>query len=436
MQKIEKVNLMFKRFCITLAALFSISVNAEVFVEVVEGIEEPTHIAVVPFGWDGDNALSEDVSAIISNDLRQSGMFKLMAEQDMLSSPERQDQIFFRDWRISGNDYMLVGSLKPSATGVSAHVELFDILSEQKIWAQDIDSEGASLRDVAHYIADQVFQKITGIRGAFSTQVVYVTAQGRGDSRKYRLQMADSDGARSQTILSSNEPIMSPTWSRDGKKLAYVSFETDRPVIYIHHWETGVRQSIQSFKGLNGAPAWDPTGNKLAIVLSKDGNPEIYVLNLISGSLERITRHYGIDTEPTWSPDGRSILFTSDRAGRAQIYSVDLASRVTKRLTFKGSYNSRGRLTQDGRFLTMVHQDSAGYHIAVQELKSGNLRILTSSKDDESPSISPNGVVVMYATKQGGKGVLAGVSLDGKIKFTMPSSLGEVREPAWSPFLN
>ena len=430
------VNCNMKRIFLMLCVFLSFSVKAELLVEITEGVDEPTHIAVVPFGWDGDNALQEDISAIVANDLRRSGMFKLMAEENMLSSPESESQIFFRDWRISGNDYMLIGTMAPTSNGVTATVELFDILTEKKIWSQTIDSEGSDLRDIAHYIADEVFQKITGIRGAFATKVVYVTVQGRGPNRKFRLQMADSDGARPKTILASNEPILSPSWSRDGQKLAYVSFETNRPAIYIQHLATGKRQKIQTFKGINGAPAWDPTGNKLALVLSKDGNPEIYVLDLLSGTLDRLTRHYGIDTEPTWAPDGRSILFTSDRAGRPQIYRIDLASRALKRLTYKGSYNSRGRLTQDGRFLTMVHQDSSGYHIAVQDLESGRLDILTNSKDDESPTIAPNGVVVMYATKSGGKGVLAGVSLDGKIKFTMPSSLGEVREPAWSPFLN
>lgn len=423
---------------IFLTILLAIALNAQAELQIIVdgGVEEPTRIAVVPFGWAGDNPLAENVSSIVANDLSRSGMFKLMAQENMLSSPELESQIFFRDWRVSGNDFMLIGSMKPSPSGISATVELYDILTEKKIWSQTIDSSGSDLRDIAHYIADEVFQKITGIRGAFATKVVYVTVQGLGTNLKYRLQMADSDGARAQTILASKEPILSPTWSRDGKKLAYVSFETDRPAIYIQHLSSGKRQKIESFKGINGAPAWSPSGNKLAIVLSKDGNPEIYVLDLQSGALERLTRHFGIDTEPTWSPDGQSILFTSDRAGRPQIYSIDVTSRALKRLTFKGSSNSRGRLTQDGRFLTLVHQDSSGYHIAVQDLQSNRLDILTNSRDDESPTIAPNGVVILYATKAGGRGVLAGVSLDGKIKFRMPNSAGDVREPAWSPFLN
>ena len=427
-----------KKVRIFLTILLAIAFNAQAELQIIVdgGVEEPTRIAVVPFGWAGDSPLAENVSSIVANDLSRSGMFKLMAQENMLSSPELESQIFFRDWRVSGNDFMLIGSMKPSPSGISATVELYDILTEKKIWSQTIDSSGSDLRDIAHYIADEVFQKVTGIRGAFATKVVYVTVQGSGPNRKYRLQMADSDGARAQTILASKEPILSPTWSRDGKKLAYVSFETDRPAIYIQHLSSGKRQKIESFKGINGAPAWSPSGNKLAIVLSKDGIPEIYVLDLQSGALERLTRHFGIDTEPTWSADGQSILFTSDRAGRPQIYSIDVTSRALKRLTFKGRSNSRGRLTQDGRFLTLVHQDSSGYHIAVQDLQSNRLDILTNSKDDESPTIAPNGVVILYATKSGGRGVLAGVSLDGKIKFRMPISAGDVREPAWSPFLN
>lgn len=425
-----------KNVCLVLFTFMCVNANAELLVEITEGVDQPTNIAVVPFGWNSDSPLAEDISAIIANDLSRSGMFKLMNKENMLSSPATQDQIFFRDWRISGNDFMLIGSMKPTGAGLAATVELFDILTEKKIWSQTIESSNNDLRDIAHYIADEVFQKITGIRGAFSTKVVYVTVEGLGAARKYRLQMADTDGARPRTILSSNEPILSPTWSRDGKKLAYVSFETTKPSIYIQHLATGKRQKIQSFKGINGAPAWDPSGNRLALVLSKDGNPEIYILDLTSGNLQRLTRHFGIDTEPTWSADGQSILFTSDRAGKPQIYRVEIASGAITRLTYKGNYNSRGRITQDGRFLTMVHRDQNGFHIAVQDLTTDRLDILTNSRDDESPTIAPNGVVVMYATKKNGKGVLAGVSLDGKIKFTMPNASGDVREPAWSPFLD
>ncbi|SIS58795.1 Tol-Pal system beta propeller repeat protein TolB [Neptunomonas antarctica] len=416
--------------------LSTLTVRAELVVEVTQGVDAPSPVAIVPFDWSG-SALSEDVAKIVSDDLGRSGFFKMMPRENMLSTPHERSQVFFRDWRISNNDYIVIGRLIPAANGqITATIELYDVLKEQLVWSETVNGNSSNLRDVAHYIADQVFQQLTGIKGAFSTRIVYVTAEMLGkDKYRYRLQMADSDGARPRTILESKEPILSPTWSKDGSKLAYVSFESTRPSIYVQHLATGQRQRIQSFKGLNGAPAWSPQGDRLALVLSKDGNPEIYVLTLATGQLDRLTRHYGIDTEPTWSPDGESILFTSDRGGMPQIYSLHLPSRDLKRLTFEGKYNSRGRLTQDGRFLTMVHQDSDGFHIAVQDLKSGRVDILTSTGLDESPTIAPNGSIILYATKKGGRGVLAGVSLDGRVRFTMPNTQGDVREPAWSPFL-
>lgn len=416
--------------------LFSWGVRAQLVVEVNQGIDTPTAVAVVPFAQ-SDAAYNEDVAAIVAADLDRSGFFKLMQRSNMLATPSQGDQVFFRDWRLSGNDYLLIGRLQSLPQGqVNATVELYDVLKERRIWGETVSGRRDGLRDVAHYIADQVFEQLTGVKGAFATRIVYVSAEQRGASQyRYRLRLADADGARAQTILESNEPILSPAWSLDGSKLAYVSFESSRPSIYIQHLSSGQRQRIQSFPGLNGAPAWSPDGNQLALVLSKDGNPEIYTLDLNSGTLTRMTNHYGIDTEPTWSADGRSILFTSDRGGLPQIYALDLASRQTKRLTFEGKYNSRGRLTQDGRFLTMVHQDDTGFHIAVQDLKTGRLDILTDSALDESPTIAPNGSMILYATKKQGKGVLAGVSLDGRIHFTMPDKQGDAREPAWSPYL-
>lgn len=421
---------------LVLLMLGALTARAELVVEVTQGINAPTPVAVVPFEWNG-SALPEDVAAIVSADLGRSGFFKMMKRESMLSTPYRKEQVFFRDWRISGNDYLVIGRLQPAENGqVLATVELFDVLKEQQLWTETVSGSRDNLRDVAHYLSDRIFETLTGIKGAFSTRIVYVTAETLGNKKfRYRLQMADADGARARTILESSEPILSPAWSKDGSKLAYVSFESTRPSIYIQHLATGQRQRIQSFKGLNGAPAWSPDGNRLAMVLSKDGNPEVYVLTLSSGQLERVTHHYGIDTEPTWSPDGQSLIFTSDRGGAPQIYSLNMASRDLKRLTYEGRYNSRGRLTQDGRFLAMVHQDGSGFHIAVQDLKTGRLDILTDSSLDESPTIAPNGSIVLYATKRGGKGILAGVSLDGRVRFTMPNSQGDVREPAWSPYL-
>lgn len=414
--------------------------RAELVVEVTQGVSEPSPVAVVPFGWSGSAALSEDVAKVVEQDLGRSGFFSTLPRESMLSFPTREGDVYYRDWRVSGADYLLTGRIEPAgADQVRITVGLYDVLKEQRIELANnvVNSGSAQLRDAAHYISDQVFEALTGLKGAFSTRIVYIQADHKGGSNSYKLQLADWDGARPRTVMESNEPIMSPSWSRDGRKLAYVSFESGRPAIYVQYLATGKRERIQSFPGLNGAPAWSPDGNQLALVLSKDGNPEIYVLNLATRQLQRVTRHYAIDTEPTWSPDGKSLLFTSDRGGQPQIYRLNLQSRDLERLTWEGNYNARGRLTDDGRFLAMVHRPQGGdFTIAVQDLKSGRLDILTEAGLEESPSIAPNGSVIIYATKEGGRGVLSAVSLDGQVRFRMPSRSGDVREPAWSPYLH
>ncbi|KAA0875119.1 Tol-Pal system beta propeller repeat protein TolB [Nitrincola tapanii] len=411
--------------------------SQQLVVEVTQGMDSANPIAVVPFAWSGQ-PLNEDVAAIIGQNLERSGFFKSMARENMLSFPSTQEQVFFRDWRVQKNDYLVIGRMEPSGGDqVSVVFELYDVLKEQRIHAQQVSGSTANLRDVAHFISDIIFEQLTGIKGAFSTRIAYVTSEQLGpNQQRFRLHMADWDGMRPRTILESSEPILSPAWSFDGSKLAYVSFETSRPSVYVQHLATGQRERIQSFPGLNGAPAWSPDGRRLALTLSKDGNPEVYVLDLQSRNLERMTNNSAIDTEPFWSPDGRHLYFTSDRGGSPQIYRLDMSSRGVERVTFEGNYNARGRLTQDGRFLAMVHRGSSRrFQIAVQDLQSGRLDILTNSDYDESPSIAPNGSIIIYATQQGTRGVLAAVSLDGRIRFNMPAAQGDVREPAWSPFL-
>ena len=423
-----------------ICTLFSITGYAEsdLAIEITKGVDEPTPVAVVPFSWTGGYALSEDIAQVVSDDLGRTGLFAMMSRKNMLSFPTQQDQVYFRDWRIVGNEFLLVGrQIAGKGNEISVEFELYDVLKEQRLLAERVSGNKHNLRDIAHYISDLIYEKLTGIRGAFSTRIVYVTAQQFGQGKvKYRLKMADSDGARPQTIREQKEPLMSPSWARDGSKLAYVSFESGKPAIYIQYLATGKREKIQSFRGLNGAPAWSPDGQKLALVLSKDGNPEVYILDLRSRSLSRITHHYGIDTEPSWSPDGQSLVFTSDRGGQPQIYRIHLPTRSIERVTFEGNYNSRGRLTQDGRYLAMVHRGIDNvFHIAVQDLKTGRLDILTDTYLDESPTIAPNGSIILYATQKGVKGVLGGVTLDGSVRFILPSVSGDVREPAWSPYL-
>ncbi|MBR9869220.1 MAG: Tol-Pal system protein TolB [Oceanospirillales bacterium] len=415
--------------------LFSLIARAELTVEITQGVDEPTPVAVVPFSWSGAQALPEDVAKVVSDDLYRSGLFKLMPRENMLSFPSDRSSLFFRDWRISGSDFIVIGRIKDTEGQLTVAFELYDILKEERILGEEIKASRNNLRAVGHYISDKVFEALTGVRGAFSTRIVYVTAKQLSSSKhRYRLMLADSDGHNPRTILESKEPIVSPAWSRDGSKLAYVSFESGRPAIYIQYLATGKREKVQSFRGLNGAPAWSPDGRQLALVLSKDGNPEIYVLDLQQRRLNRITHHFGIDTEPSWSPDGQSLIFTSDRGGQPQIYSIYLPTRDVTRLTFEGRYNARGRLTQDGRFLAMVHQTNGSFHIAVQDLRTGRVDLLTETFMDESPTIAPNGSIILYATQEGIRGVLSAVSLDGRVKFRLPSSDGDVREPAWSPF--
>jgi len=420
------------RIVFMLLLLLSAGVSrAELTIEITQGVDNPTAIAVVPFGWQG-GALAEDLAAIISQDLRRSGQFSPLANKDMLAFPHQQADVYYRDWRILGTEFLLLGNLDFVDGRYQLTFELYDVLLQKKVLRQTVDGDEAQLRDLAHFVSDKVYELITGIRGAFSTQMIYVEALG--GNKLYRLMLADVDGAREKTLLQSSQPLMSPSWSPDGKSVAYVSFETGRPAIFRQQIATAERQQLTNFRGLNGAPVWSPDGNQLALVLSKDGNPEIYTLDLTSGVFNRVTKHFAIDTEPNWTIDGKGIVFTSDRGGKPQIYQVTLASGRVERLTFEGDYNARARISPDGKSLVMVHRYNGVYHIAAQDMASGDIRVLTETQLDESPSIAPNGAMLMYATKYQGKGILAAVSLDAGVKFRLPSKSGDVREPSWSPY--
>jgi len=420
------------RIVFMLLLLLSAGVSrAELTIEITQGVDNPTAIAVVPFGWQG-GALAEDLAAIISQDLRRSGQFSPLANKDMLAFPHQQADVYYRDWRILGTEFLLLGNLDFVDGRYQLTFELYDVLLQKKVLRQTVDGDEAQLRDLAHFVSDKVYELITGIRGAFSTQMIYVEALG--GNKLYRLMLADVDGAREKTLLESSQPLMSPSWSPDGKSVAYVSFETGRPAIFRQQIATAERQQLTNFRGLNGAPVWSPDGNQLALVLSKDGNPEIYTLDLTSGVFNRVTKHFAIDTEPNWTIDGKGIVFTSDRGGKPQIYQVTLASGRVERLTFEGDYNARARISPDGKSLVMVHRYNGVYHIAAQDMTSGDIRVLTETQLDESPSIAPNGAMLMYATKYQGKGILAAVSLDAGVKFRLPSKSGDVREPSWSPY--
>ena len=421
-------------FAFLLGLVLVAQAHAELTIEITSGADNPTQIAVAPIRL-GSTA-DVDLSAIISEDLRRSGLFEAMPRANMLSHPATVKDVYFRDWRIIGMEYLLVGKAATQFDGRSQITfSLLEVPGERTVFTHRVQGSDSELRDVAHYISDKVFEAITGIRGAFSTRLAYVTANPEGGALVYRLMVSDSDGARERLMLKSKEPIMSPNWSPDGKELVYVSFETGRPAIFRQKLSGAKREQLTNFRGLNGAPAWSPDGKQLAIVLSKDGNPEIYLYSLLTRSFTRLTRHFSIDTEPNWTPDGDAVVFTSDRGGSPQIYKLTIASGKLQRLTFSGSYNARPQLAADGRTLVMVHRNKGVFHIASQDLVTGDLRILTSTRLDESPTVAPNGAMLLYATKAGGKGVLAAVSIDAGVKYILPSRLGDVREPAWSPFL-
>ncbi|MEZ5508829.1 MAG: Tol-Pal system beta propeller repeat protein TolB [Gammaproteobacteria bacterium] len=422
-------------FIVGFLALFASIARAELTVEITKGLDDAIPIAIVPFGWSQPNRLPEDVSAIVSADLYRSGQFKPLDRADMLSRPTEASQVFYRDWRVLKTEYLVIGKLIPAEAGrYRADFEIFDVFQQRSIKKATVASN--NLRALAHAASDIIYQTLTGIRGAFSTRMLYVTMERMGPKKqRYRLYVADVDGYNDRIILESPEPILSPTWAPNGRHVAYVSFQSTRPSIYIQDTVTGRQQKITGFPGLNGAPSFSPDGKRLAMVLSKDGNPEIYVMELTSGRLQRITNHYAIDTEPTWTPDGQHVVFTSERGGSPQIYRQHIASGKVERLTFDGNYNARPALTPDGRFLAMVHRSNGVFHIAVKDLVRGTLNVLTETDLDESPSIAPNASMILYATMHGGRGVLSAVSLDGRVTVRLPSRFGDVREPSWSPFL-
>jgi TolB protein len=415
-----------------LLSLLASPAMARLTIEITSGMDNPTPIAIVPFA--GSLGLSEDIQEIVSADLLRSGFFRPVPKTDMLSMPKSEAEVFYRDWRMLGASYLVVGQMTRQEGRYQLQFELYDVLSQRKVFQKQVAGTDSQLRDIAHAVSDAVYEAITGIRGAFGTKVIYVEDLRSPGPGRYRLVYADADGARDRVLFSSSEPLLSPAWSNDLKHVAYVSFETSRPAIFIQELATGKRTQMTNFQGLNGAPAWSPDNKSLALVLSKDGNPEIYTLEIATRKLTRVTNHFAIDTEPNWSADGRSLIFTSNRGGSPQIYQVSLATGRVERLTFEGDYNARSRLSPDGKTLIMIHRRDGVFHIASQDIKTGNMRILTETWLDESPSIAPNGAMLLYATQHQNKGVLAAVSMDAGVRFRLPSKQGDVREPAWSPF--
>lgn len=403
------------------------------------GTDRAIPIAVVPFGWQGGSALPEDLATIIGNDMRNSGFFEPIARQNMISQPTQPGEIIYRDWKAVGAQYLLIGSIVPVGGRLQVTYSLYNVTTEQQVMAGNVGGGMDQLRDMAHHIADQSFEKLTGIRGAFSTKLLYVTVERFApNNARYTLQRSDYDGARAVTLLQSREPILSPSYAPDGKRIAYVSFEQKKPRIFVQYVDTGRREQMTDFPGLNGAPAWSPDGSRLALVLSKDGNPEIYVMDVATRQLKRVTNQLGIDTEPFWGKDGQTLYFTSDRAGKPQIYKTHIGTGATERVTFVGNYNANPKLSADEKTLVMVHRQDgyAVFRVAAQDLQRGSLRIISETSLDESPTVAPNGTMVIYATRQQGRGVLMLASTNGRVRTPLPTAQGQVQEPSWSPYLN
>lgn len=418
-------------------SLFAVAAQAQLVIEITKPMDDAVPIAIVPFGWESAGAAPFDVAEVVAADLRRSGRFAPLDRKDMIDRPTTGDQIRFQDWRYLKSDFIAVGKLVPEGGDrYAAQFELYNVLTGQRLTGQRLTATTNSMRAMAHRISDLIFEQLTGIRGAFSTRVAFVSVDGKPPQQSYKMIVSDYDGENQQIIATSSEPLMSPAWSPDAQSLAYVSFESKASAVYVQTLRTGERRRVSARAGINGAPSWSPDGKTLALTLSrKDGDVDVYTLELTSQVLTRMTFDPGIDTEPSWSSDGKKLYFMSDRAGGPQIYEIDVAqpNRAT-RVSFEGSYNARPRISPDGKQLAVVHLDRGNYRIAIIDLASRAVQVLSQGRQDESPSFAPNGATLIYATQDRGRGVLATVSTDGRVQQRLSANTGDVREPVWSPF--
>ena len=430
------VSLLF--FSVTL--LLPYSAYAILSMELTRGMAGAIPIAIVPFNTNSQ-ALPQNVSDIISNDLQNSGRFKVFGRNALSEFPSLPGQVSAPYFHRLGADNVAIGQIEPlGGDRYQVSFQLLDLVNgtgaASVAMSKKYTVSGRELRAVSHHISDLIYQQLTGIKGVFSTRIAYVVVQrNAGVPPRYTLEVSDQDGYNPRPLLSSFEPIMSPSWSPNGKQIAYVSFEGRRAGIYLEEVATGARRLLSSFPGINGAPSWSPDGRKLALVLSKSGSPNIYVMDIASHNLTQLTHDFYINTEPSWSPDGRSLIFTSNRSGGVQIYQINLGSHAVSRVSYDGDYNARASFTQDGSHITMIHRVAGIYKIAIIDLDSGTTRVLTNANGDSaSPSIAPNGSMILYDTVQSGRNVLGMVSSDGRVQLTLPARNGEAQDPAWSPF--
>ena len=409
--------------------LLSFGARAQLTIEIVGGAGTAIPIAIVPFG--GEASFPLGISGIVGADLQRSGVFRLVNTEGVTPRPVRAEDVRADVWRGRGADAVVVGSMQSLADGrVEVRFALMDVVKQSMLTAMTYTVTPAQFRATAHKIADVIYEALTGDPGVFSTRIAYIAKQGS----RYQLFVAEADGYNPQSIVTSNESMLSPSFSPDGTRIAYVSLESKKPVIYVQSLETGQRRVLANFHGSNSAPAWSPDSRRLAVTLTKDGGSQLFLINADGSGAQRLLSSQGIDTEANFTPDGKSILFTSDRGGTPQVYRLNLGSGAVERMTFDGSYNVSPRPTPDGKGFVFVRRDGGRFQIAIQDFGSRQMQVLTSGPVDESPSLAPNGKLILYANESGGRGTLAAVSTDGRVKQRLVAAGADVREPAWGPY--
>jgi len=416
--------------------LIPIMSYGELFLEITKGSEDPYKVAIIPF--EGNTRVSKQLNSIVRNDLIRTGEFSILDEELLLPVKIINDELIYSDWKLLGMDYLVTGIITKANNSLDINYEIYDVHKKRKVRSSKVFGIPNQIRQLGHYTSDGIYESITGIKGIAATRILYVNEIKDSQlTPTYRLMLADSDGANEKILLSSSEPIISPSWSPDGKSVAYVSFETGMAKVYIQEIASGKREAVLSKETQISSPSWSPDGKYLSLTLYQDGNAEIYILRLRDRALTRMTNQFAIDTESSWSPKGNKILFTSGRSGSPQIYELDLRklNPKAKRVSFEGTYNAKASYLPNEEGIIFVHRSNDGlFHIALKYKKENFIRVLTEAKMDESPSVAPNGNMVIYGIKEKNLSMLAGFSLSGA-KFKLPASNGEVREPAWSNFL-
>ena len=404
--------------------------HSQLRIEIIGGGAHQVPIAIAPFK--AEESLPQKVTDLVTADLYRSGLFRIVDSGGLTPIPSEPSEVQYPTWQARGADALVIGSVSPLPNGYwDVRFRLLDVAKQAQLTGFAYQVTTLQLRNTAHKIADAIYEKLTGDTGVFSTRITYIVKNGT----RFELQVADADSYGAQTILASNEPIISPAWSPDGTRLAYVSFERKKPIVYIQSLLTGSRTVAANFKGSNSAPAWSSDGKRLAVVLTKDGNSQIYVINADGSGLTRLTHTSTIDTEPNFSPDGQWLIFTSDRGGSPQIYRVPVTGGAPERLTFDGGYNVSPRYAPDGSSFVFIQRNAGRFNVALQDFVSKQTQLLTENGIDESPSFAPNGRIILYATEVRGRGILAAVSSDGRVRQRFSAEIGDVREPAWGPIL-